>query len=83
MLLIKTMLEGLLKASASIWEVYPNARIHDCHSEPKAKNLRLLPLTMNEILRLRLRMDNRDTSANFAMQRHRKFLAEFRLRASE
>lgn len=23
MLLIKTMLEGLLKASASIWEVYP------------------------------------------------------------
>ena len=36
--------------------------------EPKAKNLRLLPLTMNEILRLRLRMDNRDTSANFAMQ---------------
>jgi hypothetical protein len=51
--------------------------------EPKAKNLRLLPLTMNEILRLRLRMDNRDTSANFAMQRHRKFLAEFRLRASE
>jgi len=36
---------------------------------------------MNEILRLRLRMDNRDTSANFAMQRHRKFLAEFRLRS--
>jgi len=33
MLLIKTMLEGLLKASASIWEVYPNARIHDCHSD--------------------------------------------------
>src|SRR5689334_18766269 len=57
--------------------------LHDCHSEPKAKNLGL-PATHNERdPSAPSQDDNRDTSANFAMQRHRKFLAEFRLRASQ